>query len=101
MVPPGKDDARSEFVRKYNEAYVKLARERKIPMIDLYGEFLTRAPNDWKTKLISPDGIHFTHELSGGPPTPENLAGCGYLIRCWCAVQKLKEIKAAVIDKAQ
>jgi hypothetical protein len=67
-------------------------------MIDLYGEFVTRAPNDWKTKLISGDGIHFTGELSNGPATPENLAQCGYLLRCWSAVQKLSEVKAKAID---
>jgi lysophospholipase L1-like esterase len=101
LVPPGADEGLNEFVRKYNEAYVTLARAKKIPVVDLYGEFVTRAPNDWKTKLISGDGIHFTGELSGGPATPENLAQCGYLLRCWSAVQKLSEVKAKAIDTAK
>jgi hypothetical protein len=77
---------------------VALARARKIPIVDLYGEFVTRAPGDWKTKLIAPDGVHLTYEVSDGPPTPENLARCGYLLRCWCAVKKLQEVKAKAID---
>lgn len=101
LVPPGADEKHNEVVRQYNEAYVTLARAKKIPMVDLYGEFVTRAPNDWKTKLICGDGIHFTGELSGAPPTPENLAQCGYLVRCWSAVQKLSEIKAKAIDAAR
>lgn len=101
LVPPVADEGLNEFVRTYNEAYVTLARAKKIPMVDLYGEFVTRAPTDWKTKLLSDDGIHFTGELSNGPPTPENLAQCGYLLRCWSAVQKLNEIKAKVVDLAK
>ena len=101
LVPPGANDNHNELVRKYNEAYVTLARAKKIPIVDLYGEFITRAPDDWKTKLISSDGIHFTGELSNGPATPENLAQCGYLLRCWSAVQKLSEVKAKAIDTAK
>lgn len=101
MIPPRGDDAKNELARQYNAEYVTLARERKIPLVDLYGEFVTRAPLDWKTKLLVADGDHMTHELGGGPPTPENLASCGYLLRCWCAVQKLQEVKAKAIDAAR
>ena len=81
---------------------MKLARARKIPIIDLHGEFVTRAPDGaWKTQLLGSDGVHFTHELSGGPPTLENLAKCGYLLRCWLSVQKLKEIKSKVLEKVK
>lgn len=101
LVPPGADEGHNEFVRQYNAAYVALARKKRIPIVDLYGEIITRAPSDWKSKLISADGIHFTGELAGGPPTPENLARCGYLLRCWSAVRKLSEVKARAIDAAK
>ena len=102
LVAPRAADAPHELSRKYNDLYVALAREKKIPLIDLYGEFMTRGPNGaWKTQLLVGDGVHFTGEAAGGPPTPENLSKCGYLLRCWLSVQKLKEIKAAVIDKAK
>jgi hypothetical protein len=93
--PPG-----DSLTRQYNRRFLEIARGRKIPVIDLYGEFLTRAPGDaWKSGLLHEDGVHFTHEWSGGPPTESNLARCGYLLRCWLLVQKLKEIKARVSDQ--
>lgn len=101
LLAPMANDSKHELVKQYNKLYVELAKKKKIPIIDLYGEFLSRAPNGaWKKNLLS-DGIHFTHKLAGGPPTKENLAKCGYLLRCWLAVQKLKEVKAQVIDKAK
>ncbi len=102
FVAPRADPRQDELSRQYNQEYVKLARARKIPIIDLHGEFVTRAPDGaWKTQLLGSDGVHFTHELSGGPPTPENLAKCGYLLRCWLSVQKLKEIKSKVLEKVK
>jgi lysophospholipase L1-like esterase len=101
-VAPRAQDGKNELSRKYNELYVALAREKKIPLIDLYGEFVTRAPDGaWKTQLLGNDGIHFSGELAGGPPSEKHLANCGYLLRCWLAVQKLKEIKTSVIDQVK
>jgi hypothetical protein len=51
--------------------------------------------------LLNKDGIHFTTEGAGGPPTPENLAKCGYLLRCWLAVGKLRDIKTQAIGQAK
>lgn len=102
LAAPRANPAKDELTRKYNAEYLRLARERKIPVIDLYGEFMTRAPNGaWKDQLLSKDGIHFTTEGAGGPATPENLAKCGYLLRCWLAVGKLREVKAQVIEQAK
>lgn len=98
LLAPRGDPQHDELTRRVNEQYLALAKEMKIPIVDLYGEFVSRAPNGaWKTQLLY-DGVHFTHELSGGPPTQENLARCGYLLRCWLAVQKLKDIRAQVLE---
>jgi lysophospholipase L1-like esterase len=100
LLAPRADPGRDELTRQYNRRFLEIARGRKIPVIDLYGEFLTRAPGDaWKSGLLHEDGVHFTHEWSGGPPTEENLAQCGYLLRCWLSVQKLREIKTRVLDQ--
>lgn len=100
LVAPRANDAKDDLSRRYNEKYLELARARRIPVIDLHGEFVTRAPDGaWKSQMLQKDGVHFTHDLAGGPPTEENLARCGYLLRCWLSVQKLKEIKAKVIDR--
>jgi lysophospholipase L1-like esterase len=102
LAAPRASADKDDLTRQYNAAYLRLARERKIPVIDLYGEFVTRAPDGaWKTQLLNKDGIHFTTEGAGGPPTPENLAKCGYLLRCWLAVGKLREVKAQAIDRAK
>jgi lysophospholipase L1-like esterase len=102
LAAPRANDAKDDLTRQYNAEYLRLARERKIPVIDLYGEFVTRAPDGaWKTQLLNKDGIHFTTEGAGGPPTPENLAKCGYLLRCWLAVGKLRDIKTQAIGQAK
>jgi lysophospholipase L1-like esterase len=99
LVAPRADAAKDALTRQYNAEYLRLARERKLPIIDLYGEFVTRAPDGaWKTQLLNKDGVHFTTDRAGGPPSPENLANCGYLLRGWLAVQKLAEVKARAID---
>lgn len=102
LLAPRANEGKDALTRQYNAAYLMLARTRKIPLIDLYGEFVTRAPDGaWQTQLLQKDGIHFSHERAGGPPTEENLANCGYLLRCWLAVAKLREIKAQTIDRME
>lgn len=98
---PFADDNKTALVRQYNELFLKMAKEKKIPIVDLFGEFMTRAPGGaYKTALLS-DGTHFSYGISDGPPTEDNLKKCGYLLRCWLSVQKLKDIKKDVIDKAR
>jgi lysophospholipase L1-like esterase len=87
-------------VQALNEKYLTLAAEKKVPIIDLYGQMLSRRPGTtWQGTLVGGDGVHLTYQKANGPPTEENLKNCGYLLRCWLAVQKLKEIKKEVVDK--
>jgi lysophospholipase L1-like esterase len=88
-------------VIELNAAYAALAKKKMIPLLDLYGEIVTRRPDStWMETIVGPDGVHLTHDLADGPATEENLKNCGYLLKCWLSVQKLKEVKAKVIDKA-
>jgi lysophospholipase L1-like esterase len=99
LLAPRADPAADDLSREYNRRFVELARARQIPLIDLRGEFLERAPQGaWRTQLLQPDGLHFSHERADGPPSAENLANCGYLLRCWLAVEKLAQIKACALD---
>ena len=83
----------------YNEGLIELAEELGLPLIDVHSAFLSRRPGDsWRGDLVSEDGAHLTHELSAGPATPENLANCGHLLRCWLTVHKVMEIKEKVLD---
>ena len=100
-LPPLRIKVRADLVTQVNARYLGLAAARKIPVLDLYGEFVSRQPKGaWAGTLVGRDGTHFTHKLSSGPPTEDNLKNCGYLLRCYTTVQKLKEVKAKVIDQA-
>ena len=81
----------------YNSLYRELAKKHTIPMIDLYKEMMTLSGDNWKTQQIAGDGVHLTHKLSGAKPTKENLANCGYLLRCVSAVRKIKEVRDSVL----
>jgi len=99
-LPPARSERMHANVREINKRYLSLAAARKLPVIDLYGEFVSRRPKGaWAGTLVGPDGVHLTHALASGPPTKDNLANCGYLLRCWLTVQKLKPVKAKVIDR--
>jgi len=99
-LPPARNERMHGRVKEINRRYLSLAAARKIPIIDLYGEFVSRQPGGkWQGTLVGGDGVHLTHGLADGPPTQENLKNCGYLLRCYLTVQKLKEVKEKVVDK--
>ena len=94
------DDARAQ---QYNAALWALAERHKLPIIDLYGEILARRPGTtWDGTLLNKGDVHPTATREGvtptSEPTPENLRESGYLLRGWLSVQKLREVKARVID---
>jgi lysophospholipase L1-like esterase len=97
-VPPRNPDP-AGLIEPYNAGLIALAKKHGLPMVDYHGEMLARQPGDaWLGTLISKDGVHPTAERAAGPATPENLATCGYLLRCWLNVHKVMEIKAKVLD---
>lgn len=89
---------KSDKVDAYNKALRELAKKKKIPLLDLNEEMKARAGADAEKNYLSGDGIHLSGDQAGGPPTDENLKICGYFLRCYTAVQKGIEVKAAVID---
>ena len=95
-IPPmkGKDDA----VKAYNGALAELAKEKKLPLIDFYGEILKRRPKDWLGTLIGADGVHPSGDNAGAEPTEENLKNSGQLLRGVLTVRKIAEVKAEVLD---
>ena len=112
-IPP-RGDGSNELVVQFNLAVRNLASSRSLALIDYYEEIVLRRPGtSWLGTLISDDGVHPTGSgggfspdsdpyLPGGDPathlTGEATANVGYLLRSWLVVQKLKEIKEAVID---
>ncbi len=99
-IPPyvGKE----EVVKGYNGALQELARERKLPLIDYWGEIMKRRPADWKGTLVSEDGVHPTVNQGGADPgsepTEQNLKNSGLLLRGWLSVRKIAEVKERVLD---
>lgn len=86
---------REELTRAYNDALAEVARNRTLPVIDLWGEMLKRRPEDWKGKLTDPKGCHLNAAgeggaTSGSEPTEENLRNSGYLLRGWLTVRKMR-----------
>ena len=97
-LPP--DKTCLDAVKAINEKYLALATEKKIPVLDLYGEVTSRQPGEaWVGTLTDKEGRKLSVDNASGPPTEENLKKCGYLLRQWLLVQKLKEVKEKAIDK--
>jgi hypothetical protein len=95
---------RRDLAKAYNEALRKLGRERSLPLIDYEREVLRRRPDDWNGTLLNKDDVHPTAQVgevtAASEPTAENLRSSGYLLRGWLSVQKIAEVKKAVIDAA-
>ncbi len=101
------------LVDQYNTALTNLAQTMKLPLIDLNAEMLARLPFSlWSGRLLS-DGVHYTSGgggftstsspyINGGDPathtTGTSVTYNGYGLKGWLGVQKMKEIKALVID---
>ncbi len=96
---------KQQLAQQYNKVIVETARAHKLPLIDYYGAILTRQPGmAWNGTLVGKDDVHPTASAgevtAASEPTPENLAKVGYLLRGWLSVQKIKEVKAKVIEPA-
>lgn len=113
-IPPRNDGISNDVVIEFNAAVTRLARARSLPLIDLYQEIVLRRPGTtWLGTLISSDGVHLSGSSGGYAPdsdpyvpggdaathtTGDAALNVGYLLRSWLIVQKLKEVKAHVVD---
>ncbi len=100
-IPPNID--KMSLVRQYNEAIVEIARERKLPLIDLYGEILARQPGTaWNGTLITRNGPLLSAKVGDADttsdPSDKNLKRSGYLLRGFLTVTKITQVKMDVID---
>jgi lysophospholipase L1-like esterase len=92
-----------KLAEEYNERLYALAKAKLIPFLDFYGEVVKRRPdNSWDGTILGKGDVHPTGSGPGGvtttsEPSEENLKNCGYLLRSWLTVQKIKEVKRKVI----
>ncbi len=107
------DAAFNNLVDQYNTALVNYARTKKLPLIDFNAEMLARLPfSQWPGRFLA-DGVHYTKGTTTYPSTTDPYANGGdpathttglaltyngYGLKGWLGVQKMKEIKALVID---
>ena len=101
------------LVDQYNVALKQLAQGMKLPLIDLNNEMLLRLPfSQWPGRFLN-DGVHYTSGgggftstsspyVDGGDPathtTGSSITYNGYGLKGWLGVQKMKEIRALVIE---
>lgn len=94
-IPPARD--RDEAVEGVNAIVRRLAKQRKIPLVDYHAEIVARRPDGtWQDTLISKDGVH----PSGGRTndySPENLRSCGYALRNWLNFLAVREVHFRVL----
>ncbi|MGH7142678.1 MAG: SGNH/GDSL hydrolase family protein [Planctomycetota bacterium] len=89
-----------ELALSYNAALRELARERRLPLIDFHAAVLALRPGlSWDGTMFYKNDVHPTggDELSWAEPTEENFRHCGYLLRTWLSVQKIREVKERVL----
>ncbi|MBN2023734.1 MAG: DNRLRE domain-containing protein [Pirellulales bacterium] len=100
-IPP--HPRKQKLAAEYNEALRKIARDRRLPLIDYEKEILQRRPHDWNGTLMNPNDPHPSAGSgqvdSASLPTDENLRTSGYLLRGWLSVKKLVEVKRRVFDE--
>lgn len=89
-----------KIVEGYNERLYQLAKEKKMPYLDYYGAILKLEPGTgWDGTIITKHDAHPTANNASAEPTDENFKLSGYLLRGWLSVQKIREVKEAVIGK--
>ncbi|HTL51086.1 MAG TPA: SGNH/GDSL hydrolase family protein [Planctomycetota bacterium] len=98
-IPPNIIDPK--MAEEYNNKLYELAKARKMPYLDYYGEIIKRAPDGtWDGTImikgdVHPNSGHWVDES----PTEDNFKRSGYLLRTWLSVQKIREVKEKVIGQ--
>jgi len=104
-IPPRHGFAEKSAV--YADAVRKIAREKKVPLVDFHAEILKRRPNDWDgaldkfaqyqgydvPTLLARDGVHPSHPKKyRGDYSEEALRCCGFSLRNYLVLMKYAEV---------
>ena len=91
----------------YAEAVRKIARQKKVPLVDFHAEVLKRRPHDWDgalekfaqykgydvPTLLARDGVHPSHPKKYRDDySEEALRCCGFSLRNYLALMKYAEV---------
>ncbi|MBN1126734.1 MAG: right-handed parallel beta-helix repeat-containing protein [Sedimentisphaerales bacterium] len=95
----------------YAEAIRRVAREKKVPLIDFQAEILSRRSDDWNgamekydayqgydvPTLLARDGVHPSNpKMFQDDYSPEGLANSGYVLRNYLTLMKYAEVLSAL-----
>jgi len=113
-IPPHFDSTTDITAAAYSAEIRSLAQARSLPLIDFRAEILARrSGTTWNGTLLGLNDVHPTatggtynaasdpYADGGNPATHSTGAACensGYLLRSWLTIQKMKEVKATVVD---
>jgi len=113
-IPPNYDPTIDALAVQYCEAIAGVAQRTGLPLIDFRAEILARQPGTaWNGTILTLNDVHPTAGVNGynsasdpyadGGDASTHLTGaacqnCGYLLRSWLTVQKMKQVKAGVVD---
>lgn len=103
-----------EKSRTFAEAVKKIAREKKTPVIDYFGEILRRRPDDWDGSLpkfkdtpgdeyqvptlICRDGVHPSNPSTHQDYSEESLRTNGYVLRTYLTLQAYADVIRKVLQ---
>ena len=88
-------------VTELRRAQLGLARAKKIPLIDLYQEMLTRQPENWDKTLMG-DTLHPSYPKDYQMDfTEEGLKNSGYTLRSYLTFMRLAEVIEKVLLPAE
>ncbi len=95
-IPPKRN--KLKLVAEYNNEIRKIAAEKQVPLIELYGEIIKRQPEKWDGTLIS-DGTHLTWDSRKCDFSDESLAGNGNAVRNYVTFKKYSEVYEKVFKR--
>jgi|GEM_PF-5285478 len=96
-IPPIEGE-RNDVVPAFNEAIIRVAKDYKVPYIDLWGLCMDIHPDDWATTLLD-DGVHLTFTGAAGAISKDDtLKNNGYMLRSVLAAELAEVMRAVVFE---
>jgi hypothetical protein len=106
---------RAELSKQFAEAVCRVARDKKVPLIDYQAEILKRRPDDWDgtlprfaefkdvyevPTLISRDGVHPSNPRAFRDFSDDSLSKNGFLLRNYLTLLAYAQVIEQVLSPA-
>jgi hypothetical protein len=113
-IPPR--HGRLDQAKQFAEAVRQIGRDKKVPVIDYFGEVLKRRPDDWSgalpqfkdikdvyqvPTLISGDGVHPSNPKKYSDYSEESLNHNGFALRSYLTLQAYADVIRKVLQPAK